>query len=76
MLENGSLLEIQIRAASIVAVEELRKAMVDLQQKDGKKSKVTINAVLLDFWLWNTAKDRESEQATKVECHRTRSIWY
>ena len=76
MLENGSLLEIQIRAASIVAVEELRKAMVDLQQKEGKSSKVTINAVLLDFWLWNTAKDRESAHSNRVECHRTRGIWY
>lgn len=53
-------MEISIRVASIVCVEQLRKAVVSLLLADGRKEEAgRINAVLLDFWLWNEAKRRE-----------------
>lgn len=66
-----------LRALSIVAVEELRKEVVILLEQQGRiEESEGINAVLLDFWLWNKAKEWESEGKKMVECHRTRSIWY
>jgi len=76
-LESGSELEINIRAASIVAVDQLVKVVQSYLIQQGRKREASrINAVLLDFWLWNKAKEMEKEGKTKVECHRTRSIWY
>lgn len=76
-IESGSELEIELRALSIVAVEELRKEVVSLLQAEGRTEESTgVNAVLLDFWLWNKAKEWEKEGKKMVECHRTRSIWY
>jgi hypothetical protein len=76
-IASGSEIEINLRALSIVAVEELRKEVSSLLQKEGRivESK-GIYAVLLDFWLWNKAKEWEAEGKKMVECHRTRSIWY
>lgn len=76
-IESGSELEINLRALSIVAVEELRKEVVTLLEQQGRiEESKGINAVLLDFWLWNKAKEWESEGKKMVECHRTRSTWY
>lgn len=76
-IESGSELEMNLRALSIVAVEELRKEVVILLEQQGRiEESEGINAVLLDFWLWNKAKEWESEGKKMVECHRTRSIWY
>lgn len=76
-LESGSELEICIRASSVVAVEELCKAVRSLLEEAGRDEEATrINPVLLDFWLWNRAKELEAEGKAKSECHRTRSIWY
>lgn len=72
LLENGSTLELSIRCASIVAVEELRRAIVQASSDNAAE----VNAVLLDFWLWNEAKTRERDGASRVECHRVRSVWY
>lgn len=76
-IDSGSALETEIRALSIVAVEELRKEVVKLLEEQGRMEESKgINAVLLDFWLWNKAKEWEKEGKKMVECHRTRSIWY
>lgn len=76
-LPSGSKLEIELRSLSIVAVEELRKHVVDhLVNRQRTDESRSINAVLLDFWLWNKAKDLESTGTPMIQCHRTRSIWY
>lgn len=82
-LASGSELEICIRALSIVAVEETRRTLVKLLSEHGRTDEAnSVNAVVLDFWLWNEAKRREKDEsrsgsaAKAVECHRTRSIWY
>lgn len=76
-IESESVIEIELRALSIVAVEELRKEVSSMLEKSGRMEESKgVNAVLLDFWLWNKAKEWESEGKKMVECHRTRSIWY
>lgn len=67
----------EIRAGSIVAIEEVRKALKEMRNGEDTES------VVLDFLIWDLAKEKEAEVAKGggegekvVECHRTRSIWY
>ena len=77
-LASGSELEISLRALSIVCVEELRAALVRRLREAGRDPEAQrVNAVTLDFWLWNEAKRREKAgEGQHVEHHRVRSIWY
>lgn len=36
----------------------------------------TVNAVLIDFFLYDTMKEREASGEETIPHHRTRSIWY
>ncbi|KAL7417789.1 hypothetical protein BDY24DRAFT_372933 [Mrakia frigida] len=74
---HGSPIEMEIRAGSIVAIEEVRKALKEMRNGEDTES------VVLDFLIWDLAKEKEAEVAKGggegekvVECHRTRSIWY
>lgn len=77
-IKTGDKLEIEIRGCSIWAVELLRREMV--KQDPGVKDK--INPILIDFFLYDTCKEREAaaeKAGTKDDMlphHRTRSIWY
>ncbi|KAK7690226.1 hypothetical protein QCA50_006879 [Cerrena zonata] len=79
--------EISIRAASIVAVERVRKEMVALAEardSTGDFNEEDVSSVLIDFYLWDLAKKLETEEehiegvetAEILPAHRTRSIWY
>lgn len=48
------------------------------EESAGGKSHKTygINAILIDFFLYDTMKTLEAEQNESVPHHRTRSIWY
>lgn len=79
ILPYGSDEEMSLRAASILAVERIRRAAAT--HPDFKN----ITSVLIDFWLWDTAKRVERGEVTLpgverpqdiVPVHRTRSIWY
>jgi len=35
-----------------------------------------VNAILIDFFLYDTMKDREGAGKEEIPHHRTRSIWY
>ncbi|KAG9041510.1 hypothetical protein FS837_012178 [Tulasnella sp. UAMH 9824] len=80
LLPYGSESEIAIRAASILAVERVKEAMVDIRGPDANSDEVT--SVLIDFFLWDLAKDVEAGDVVLGESrrippvHRTRSIWY
>lgn len=60
-IEHNTQWEIELRACSIYAVELMRPIC-------------ETNAVLIDFYLWDTAK--EQEDSARIPCHRTRSIYY
>jgi len=84
MLPPGSREEVSIRSASILAVERIRDAIREhhLGREDDAEPRV-INSVLIDFWLWDTAKEMECKEVVldlpvreQLPIHRTRSIWY
>jgi hypothetical protein len=35
-----------------------------------------VNAILIDFFLYDTAKEMEAEGKESIPHHRTRCIWY
>ncbi|ORY13542.1 hypothetical protein BCR34DRAFT_265769 [Clohesyomyces aquaticus] len=69
-IQSGHSWELQIRGCSIWAVELLRREILKLQP-DAK-----INAILIDFFLYDLAKEREEAGEEAIPHHRTRSIWY
>eukprot|EP01137_Pigoraptor_chileana_P015009 Opistho-2@70372 len=72
----GEDLESEIRGCSIWSVELLRREMELLQKADPHApSDLCINAILIDFFLWDTAKQKEGEIA-HIPIHRIRSIFY
>ncbi|RKP09934.1 hypothetical protein THASP1DRAFT_28297 [Thamnocephalis sphaerospora] len=72
-LASGDRLEQEIRAVSIWAVELLRRRMVALRGHN--TATPAINAILLDFYLWDYAKTH-TDALRSVPIHRTRSIFY
>ncbi|RKP23574.1 UPF0553 protein C9orf64-like protein [Syncephalis pseudoplumigaleata] len=76
-LDYGSRLEVEIRGNSIWAVEQLRQCMLVARSQSASSSSSLppINAILLDFYLWDFAKDN-AQALCNVPVHRTRSIFY
>lgn len=46
------------------------------EKKAQKKKVIGVNAILIDFLLYDVMKEKESEGEESVPHHRTRSIWY
>lgn len=60
-----------LTGCSIWCVELLRREIQ--RQHPGSK----INAILIDFFLYDTVKDQEAKaDSALIPHHRTRSIWY
>ncbi|CAG8488579.1 3004_t:CDS:10, partial [Ambispora gerdemannii] len=81
LLESGSRLEIEIRGCSIWAVELIRRHIAQklLPSEDGKigaedSEPLRVNAILLDFYIWDFASSNKT--MLNVKMHRTRSIFY
>lgn len=80
IIKSGENIEIEIRGCSIWAVELLSREMI----KQHPEAKGKVNAILIDFFLYDSCKEKEQEKAVEVEGlkdevlphHRTRSIWY
>lgn len=64
--------EIQLRGTSIWCVELIRRQIQKLHPETGSH----INAILIDFYLYDTAKEMERNGEKMIPHHRTRSIWY
>lgn len=77
-LPSGCEDEVEIRGCSIHSVEVIVSEINKLEREAAKKGEKShsINAILVDFYLWDTAKEEEEENTRKVECHRTRSVFY
>lgn len=82
-LISGEDIEIEIRGCSIWAVELLRREMI----RQHPEAKDKVNAILIDFFLYDTCKEKEEHHALHEPApdtakddplphHRTRSIWY
>jgi hypothetical protein len=70
MIHRGDAYEVEIRGCSIHAVELLVKYM---REKLGVDK--GINAILVDFYLWDLAQEKKQEMAG-LPIHRIRSIYY
>ncbi len=83
---HGSREELSIRAASILAVEEIRNEISKMGETENERRDrgVDVSSVVIDFYLWDFAKRIEAgEDSAKgirtqpaLPAHRTRSIWY
>lgn len=70
LIESGHSWEIQLRGCSIWAVELIKRQILrDHPEAD-------VNSVLLDFFLYDTMKEKEALGEETIPHHRTRSIWY
>lgn len=69
-IESGHAWEIQLRGCSIWCIESIRSEILR------EHPNTHINAILIDFLLYDTAKEMEAEGHECVPHHRTRSIWY
>lgn len=69
-IASGSSWEMQLRACSIWCVELIRREIMR-QHPEAK-----INAILIDFFLYDTMKEMEAAGKDEIPHHRTRSIWY
>lgn len=72
-VDSGSTQEVEIRGCSIWAVELMKESI--LSKHPGTK----INAILIDFYLWDSAKRIQRELGGNehiIPCHRTRSVYY
>jgi hypothetical protein len=70
LIKSGSTWEVQLRGCSIWCVELIRREI--LRQHPEAK----VNAILIDFFLYDTMKELESAGKEVIPHHRTRSIWY
>ncbi|KAJ1925625.1 hypothetical protein IWQ60_004448 [Tieghemiomyces parasiticus] len=81
VLAPGSCEEIEIRGNAILAVERLCHAIRTLVAQDnagsggGKGPEVMVNPILLDFYLWDLAKE-QTDQLAYIPIHRTRTHFY
>lgn len=81
-LESGHSWEVQLRGCSIWAVELLRREIA----REHPEAAARVNAVLIDFFLYDLAKEKEAQGVEGVSAevgsglalphHRVRSIWY
>lgn len=69
-IEHGHTWEVQIRGCTIWCVELIRRE-IQRKHKDAK-----VNAILIDFLLYDTVKDQGDDAPGLLPHHRTRSIWY
>ncbi|KAL8905742.1 MAG: hypothetical protein Q9207_002456 [Kuettlingeria erythrocarpa] len=69
-VESGCRSEVQLRGCSIWCVELIRREIVR------QHPKAEVNAILIDFFLYDTMKERMKEGLETIPHHRTRSIWY
>ncbi|KAJ2757764.1 hypothetical protein H4S06_003023 [Coemansia sp. BCRC 34490] len=67
LLPSGHAWEVEIRGSSVWAVELIRRRIAECG--------VGVNAVLIDFYLWDYAKDHPEEMQT-IPIHLTRSVFY
>lgn len=72
LIPNGDPREVELRGCSIWAVERIKHHIVKAHPE------AKINSVLLDFYLWDSAKklQRTEGKAVGLPTHRTRSVFY
>ncbi|XP_077200783.1 queuosine 5'-phosphate N-glycosylase/hydrolase isoform X3 [Paroedura picta] len=75
VFQSGDKQEVEIRGCSIWCCELICNHLLDLYKKKGKNMREKINAVLLDYYLWDYARDHR-EDMKGIPFHRVRCIYY
>lgn len=70
LIDPGHPWEVQLRGCSIWCIELIRREI--LRHDPGAR----VNAILIDFFLYDTVKEKETSGIEIMPHHRTRSIWY
>ncbi|EPS37410.1 hypothetical protein H072_8911 [Dactylellina haptotyla CBS 200.50] len=70
ILPPSSTWEMEIRGCTIHCVELIRREIIK------RHPNAKVNAILIDFFLYDTAKEWEVQGKEMIPTHRTRSIWY
>ncbi|XP_072715326.1 queuosine 5'-phosphate N-glycosylase/hydrolase isoform X2 [Ciconia boyciana] len=75
IFQSGDREEVEIRGCSIWCCALICKHLLELYQKKGQDMREKINAVLLDYHLWDYARDHR-EEMKDIPFHRVRCIYY
>lgn len=77
MLQPGCEEESEIRGCSIEVVERVSSKVRDMieQAKDSNLNKSMINAILIDYFLWNYRR-QYADELEYIPFHQVRSIYY
>ncbi|XP_033647354.1 queuosine salvage protein-like isoform X2 [Asterias rubens] len=81
ILESGRLftpgerLEVEIRGCSIWSVELIHEELQRLMDEEGALSDLSLNSIIIDFYLWDYSKDHWQEMK-HLPIHRIRSTFY
>ncbi|KFP44338.1 UPF0553 protein C9orf64, partial [Chlamydotis macqueenii] len=75
MFQSGDKEEVEIRGCSIWCCALICKHLLELYEKKGQDMRDKINAVLLDYHLWDYARDHR-EEMKDIPFHRVRCIYY
>ncbi|NXU76912.1 QSPP protein, partial [Oreotrochilus melanogaster] len=75
IFQSGDKEEVEIRGCSIWCCALICKHLLELYEKKGQDMREKINAVLLDYYLWDYARDHR-EDMKDVPFHRVRCIYY
>ncbi|KAA3673405.1 uncharacterized protein DEA37_0004417 [Paragonimus westermani] len=77
LIPNGSPMEVEIRAASIHAVQLI---VQQVKQRLGElltqPTKIHCNAILVDNYIWNYRRDHAQAIDETIPMHRTRCLFY
>ncbi|XP_020822586.1 queuosine 5'-phosphate N-glycosylase/hydrolase [Phascolarctos cinereus] len=75
MFSSGDKQEVEIRGCSVWCVELIRDRLLKLVEEKGVKICIEINSILLDYYLWDYARDHR-EDMKGIPFHRIRCIYY
>ena len=75
LLDYGSPEEVEIRSASIWAVEKAREKVKALRAQEGLGGD-DVNSILIDYCLWDHRRQNAIEIDACVPFHQVRTIYY
>ncbi|KFV44452.1 UPF0553 protein C9orf64, partial [Gavia stellata] len=75
IFQSGDKEEVEIRGCSIWCCALICQHLLELYKKKGQDMREKINAVLLDYHLWDYARDHR-EEMKDTPFHRVRCIYY
>jgi hypothetical protein len=68
--------QFEIRAASILACNLITENVKNLFKNDINDSKVHVNDILVDYFIWNFRRDYAVQIEEYLPCHKIRCIFY